>query len=507
MAKKPSYDELFARVIELEKSADKHRSLVENASDLLYRTDADGKITYLSKSAHDLAGYTMEEAIGLDMARDVYLVAEEREQFLSLIKRDGKVKNFEARLKRKDGSVWWASTNAYFFYNRDGEIGGVEGIARDITEYKTAQAKLFKQTQRIKVFFNSLGDAIFVHPLKKEGFAPFVEVNNVACERYGYSYEEFLQLSAPDITLRSDAEAHSSRSHRRKLLEKGHLIIESVHINKAGDKFPVEINSNIIYEDGNPYILAVVRDISERKNMDAHLMKIKQLEAVKTLSEGVAHEFNNALNVVTGNIELLQMALSDHDVVNTFDQEVSGSIKRLQRLTKQLHAYARGGNYKAENLNLNDIIKNTSPVISSKLDSDIMVDTDLSGDISMIRADVDQLQVVLSAVLTNASEAGAKHIHIRTAEREIDDNFASSHRGIIPGSYVVLTIEDNGQGMDEETKNRIFDPFFSTKFQGRGLDMAAVYGIVKNHGGYIYIDSGPGKGTTVYVILPPVKQE
>ena len=505
MAEKPSYDDLFARVEELEKSVEKYRSLAGNACDLLYRTDTEGRIIYLSQSVYELSGYTVDEALGMDMARDVYLIAEEREQFLSMLKREGKVRNFEARLKRKDGSVWWALTSAHFFHDQDGGIGGVEGIARDITEYKSAEEKLFKQTQRIKVFFNSLDDAIFVHPLKEEGFAPFEEVNHIACERYGYSYEEFLQLSGPDITLRSDADVHSSQSHRRKLREEGHLVFESVHIKKTGEKFPVEVNSNVIYEDGKPYILAVVRDISERKNMEAHIIKIKQLEAITTLSEGIAHEFNNALNVVTGNIELLQIALSDHDVVNTFNQEVSGSIQRLQRLTKQLHAYARGGKYKTENINLNDIIKNISPAILSKLDSNIMVDIDLSENLSMIKADVDQVQVVLSAVLANASEAGAVRIHIRTGEREVDEAFASSHQGIVPGNYIILTVEDNGKGMDEETRRRIFDPFFTTKFQGRGLDMAAVYGIIKNHDGYIYVDSEPGKGSIVRILIPPVK--
>ena len=173
---------------ELESSVESYRSLVENACDLLYRTDNEGKITYLSNSVCELSGYTMEEALGLDMARDVYLVPEEREEFLSILKKDGEVRNFAARLKRKDGSVWWALTSARYFHNQDGEIGGVEGIARDITELKSSEERLNKQTQRIRVFFNSLKDAIFVHPLKEEGFAPFVEVNKVACDRYGYSY-------------------------------------------------------------------------------------------------------------------------------------------------------------------------------------------------------------------------------------------------------------------------------------------------------------------------------
>lgn len=135
----PSYNELLARVNSLEESESRYRSLAENTSDLLYRTDIHGKITYLSKSVQELSGYTMEEALGLNMAEDVYLVPEEREEFLSILRKDGKVTNFLARLKRKDGSIWWAMTNAHFFLDGKGEIGGVEGIARDITELKTAQ--------------------------------------------------------------------------------------------------------------------------------------------------------------------------------------------------------------------------------------------------------------------------------------------------------------------------------------------------------------------------------
>lgn len=150
VSEKPTYNELLAKVRELEESESRYRSLAENTSDLLYRTDTQGKIIYLSKSVSEISGYTMEEAVGLNMARDVYLVPEERKEFLSILKKEGKVRNFLARLKRKDGSVWWASTNAHFFLDRDGKIGGVEGICRDITELKQAQEAQKKLIEELK---------------------------------------------------------------------------------------------------------------------------------------------------------------------------------------------------------------------------------------------------------------------------------------------------------------------------------------------------------------------
>lgn len=150
MDKEPDHKELLARVKKLEEDIRKYRSLAENTSDLLYRTDTEGRIIFLSKSVSELSGYTMEEALGLNMAKDVYLVPEEREQFLSTLKRDGKVRNFTARLKRKDGSIWWASTNAHFFLDQDGRIAGVEGIARDISELKQAQEAREKLIEELK---------------------------------------------------------------------------------------------------------------------------------------------------------------------------------------------------------------------------------------------------------------------------------------------------------------------------------------------------------------------
>lgn len=137
-------------------------------------------------------------------------------------------------------------------------------------------AELTEQSQRIKTFFNSINDAIFIHPLKKEGFAPFVEVNDIACERYGYTHDELMNLSAPDITARPDVNGHAEPNCRKTLLEKKQLVFETFHIKKSGETFPVEINSNIFLQNGKPHILAVVRDITDRKMAEKELRKREQ---------------------------------------------------------------------------------------------------------------------------------------------------------------------------------------------------------------------------------------
>lgn len=156
VAEKPTYDELVSMVEKLKESESRYRSFAENTSDLLYRTDIHGKIIYLSRSVFELSGYTMEEAIGLNMAKDVYLVPEERDEFLSILKKEGKVRNFAARLKRKDGSIWWASTNSHFFLDKNGKIGGVEGICRDITELKVTQEAQKKLIEELKTAMSEI---------------------------------------------------------------------------------------------------------------------------------------------------------------------------------------------------------------------------------------------------------------------------------------------------------------------------------------------------------------
>jgi signal transduction histidine kinase len=176
----------------------------------------------------------------------------------------------------------------------------------------------------------------------------------------------------------------------------------------------------------------------------------------------------------------------------------------MHHLTNQLLAYARGGKYHAKEISLSYFVKDTLPLLIHDIKSTITIETDLPQDIQNIKADSVQMQMVLSATLSNASEAieDRGNISISCRDEEIPAETAEKYQGVTPGAYVKLSIVDDGAGMDEATRSRLFEPFYTTKFQGRGLGMAAVYGIVKNHSGWIVVDSEPGKGTSVNIYLP-----
>ena len=272
-----------------------------------------------------------------------------------------------------------------------------------------------------------------------------------------------------------------------------------------GDRW-VEINTVVIQWQGAPASLNFLRDITARKRIEATASQIQKMEAVGALAGGIAHQFNNALSGITGHIDLLKLALPDHPTAIRYCEAMLKSARSMAGLTQQLLAYARGGKYQPRILSLADLVRDVLPIMEAADDKRIRIETALSPRTPRVHADAVQMRMVLLAVINNAAEAISKQtgrIRIETFDARIDPAAAEAFAGLPPGSYAGLSITDNGNGMAEEIRRRVFEPFFTTHFPGRGLGMAAAYGVVKNHGGYIYVDSEPGRGTTVHILLPP----
>jgi len=332
------------------------------------------------------------------------------------------------------------------------------------------------------------------------------------------SIENISQYKRKELIGKSLYDVYTNPKERDGLLK---LILDKEKVDdfeislsdKDGSKHLCSITTLLVKdEQGKPIkLVGSMRDISERKQsederkkIETQLQQAQKMEAIATLAGGVAHEFNNALMGTMGNIELLKMDLPQDERRDRYFEAMKRSGHRMSRLTDQLLAYAQGGKYRPENLKLDDFVIETVPILQHDLNSAVRVETHFSKDISYIKADYAQMQIVLSAILANSNEAIEDEglIKITAGNEDLDEDFTKQHPGFKPGPYVCLTIEDDGKGMDEETRSGIFEPFFTTKFQGRGMGMAAVYGIVKNHDGWIAVDSELGKGTTIRIYLP-----
>jgi two-component system, cell cycle sensor histidine kinase and response regulator CckA len=245
-------------------------------------------------------------------------------------------------------------------------------------------------------------------------------------------------------------------------------------------------------------------DITEIKRLQLRLRQAWKMEAIAALAGGIAHEYNNALANIVGYVQLMKLNQPKHVEVEQFADKIMASAQRMSSLTDQILAFARGGKYWPRSASLNEFVQNEFSLIRPSLQPEIEVITELQDDVILVEMDDSQFKFVLAALLANASEAMGNRgrIYIKTKNVTVDEKSSSEKAGLKPGLYACLQVEDNGSGMDEDTRQRIFEPFFSTKYSGRGLGMAAVYGIIKNHGGWIGVDSTLNSGTVVSIFIP-----
>jgi PAS domain S-box-containing protein len=337
----------------------------------------------------------------------------------------------------------------------------------------------------------------------------FAYVNETIKNTLGYSWEELQKLSLSDV----DRSFLPWPEFMKRLREKGVLIFESSHLTKSGSVYPVEVTAEYTRFNGNEYVIAFIRDVTRRqrteealRESEEQLRHAQKMEAVGRLAGGVAHDFNNLLTTISGYTELLLLKLNEDDALRADAEHVMCAAGRAAVLTRQLLAFSRKQILQPRVLALNEIIANTENMLGRLIGEDIQIITDLAPELQPVKADQGQIEQVIMNLAVNARDAmprGGKFT-LATANAIIDEDSARDIPGAIQGSFVCLTISDTGIGMDRETVAHIFEPFFTTKGpeEGTGLGLSIVYGIIRQHGGWINIRSEPGQGVTFNIYLP-----
>ncbi len=493
-------------------------SILKSIPDVIYRLNPKGKITFISDAVLRY-GYKPEDLLGTNILDLVHPEDKEKSVYRINERRTGerRTKSFEIRLMTAEGRAVFFEDRSeavpmqpVFLLEAEGIYAtdhplektflGTQGIARDITERKRTEDEMTVLGQALR----SISESVCVTDLENT----ITFVNDAFCNTYGYKRNELMGQSISIVR-----GADSSEDLYKNILPeslKGGWKGEIVNKRKDGSEFPVHLSTAVIYEQsGYPIaLIGVATDITDRKHLETQLQQSQKLEAIGKLAGGVAHDFNNLLTVIQGYSELLLAKINVNDPIVEQIKQINHAASRAEALTRQLLAFSRKQIMQPRVIDLNNLINDMRDMLQRLIGADIEFNVNLNKSLGKIKADRGQIEQVIMNLAVNARDAmkqGGK-MAIDSHNVTLDEEFIKIYPEAEVGRYVRISLSDTGLGMDEETQAHIFEPFFTTKDKGEGtgLGLATVYGIIKQSGGYIYVDSEPNKGTTFNLYFPRV---
>jgi two-component system cell cycle sensor histidine kinase/response regulator CckA len=451
-----------------------------------------------------LSGYSKEEVVGRS-GLDIGLWARpgDRESFLTALGKHGHIRNYETELIGKNGESRTILLSAGIM--NLGEEQHLLAIGKDIEDIKRAEEALRVSEEKYRKVVETAHDGIFI---AQDGFIKFPNPQLAIVS--GYSLEDlskkpFLEFVHPD-----DLELVATTHERRMKGESVPNTYSFKAINKSGDTVWVELSSAFLRWEGRPASLNFLRDITRQKRLEAQLAHAQKMEAVGTLADGIAHDFNNLLQAVQGYTELLLRRDGESARGRQELEQIRRAAMRGADLTRQLLTFSRKIESSLAPLDLNRIVEDVRSLLERTIPKIVKIELKLADNLERVNADASQVEQILMNLALNARDAMPEGGTLRIETRNVIVGKESSRNqpDLTPGSYVLLTVCDTGQGMTEATLENIFDPFFTTKEVGKGtgLGLAMVYGLVKNHDGHILCASRPGEGATFEIYLPSVRR-
>ncbi len=481
-----------------------YRTLFESASDGITVTDAQLRYVDANATACRMFGYAREELLARSIP-DV-LAAEEMPRLAPFTEgmTAGEVLKSEWRFRRKDGSLFLCEVCAIVLPD-----GRLLSIGRDITERKRVAEELGKSQERLSLAIQAtqLGTFDFSPKTGTLIWSELTRCHFGLLSRAEVSYDVFLLGIHPDDRDRVHATVQSL------LLpgSDGQYAIEyrTVGIEDGIERFVSSWGRVLFDSEGQPVrFIGVTLDISERKRLEDQYRQAQKLESVGRLAGGVAHDFNNLLTVINGYSDMMLGDLSAGDPMHDSVTEIRIAGERAAALSRQLLVLSRKQVIQPKDVNLNDIIVEVERMLGRVIGEDIRLECVLSPCLGSVLADPGQLHQVLMNLAINARDAmpTGGTLRIETRNIDLDDRLAEQHAYMKPGGYVQLQVSDTGSGMTKAVMSHLFEPFFTTKKVGvgTGLGLATVYGIVKQSGGSILVDSEPGKGAKFTIFLPRI---
>jgi len=407
----------------------------------------------------------------------------------------------------KDGKPRYFETNAYPLKDSSGAITAAIETLMDVTDLITLEKQLEEVKERYRKLYDDAPD--MMHSVDRDG--NIIICNQTEAKALGYEVAELTGRPQQDIIV--DEERDSCIGKMDSLKTTGFFEGELTLLAKDGRRIPVFIRSKAIHDKDGAFLMSdtIARDITEKKSLEAQLFHAQKMEAVGLLAGGVAHDFNNVLTAIVGYGNLLLMKKELDSVSRGYAEQVLAATERATTLTQGLLAFSRKQIISPKPVRLGDIVKQLEKILSKVIGEDVELRVFLSPLEAAVMADAGQIDQVLMNLAANARDAmpDGGILIIETDFIEFDEDYVRRHAFAQPGKYMLISVTDTGQGIDAKTREKIFEPFFTTKEVGKGtgLGLSMVYGIVKQHNGYINVYSEPGKGTTFRIYLPVIERE
>ncbi|HOO44960.1 MAG TPA: PAS domain S-box protein [Deltaproteobacteria bacterium] len=485
----------------IRKSEERYRTIFESTATANIIVAEDSTILMANNDFADLCGYSKQELEG-NMSWTVFIHSDDL----------ARMKTYHQKRRTDPESA--PSSYEFRAINRRGEVLNLllstavipetnESIVSmiDISAWKRSEQAKIESEARFKELAELLPETVY--EADKDGV--FLYVNKTGFEKFGYTCEDInTGKSVFDMIIPVD---HPRMIATYERLAKGEQVGlgEYTARRKDGSTFPALVHATAIFHEGKPVgHRGFVIDISEKKNLEDQLIRAQKLEAIGTLAGGIAHDFNNLLMGILGSISLILMQTDQKNPIHDRLKSIEEYVQRGSDLTKQLLGFARGGKYEVRPTDLGEFTRESSELFG-RTKKEIRIHHKAHEGLWTVEVDRGQIEQVLLNLYVNAWHAmphgGDLYLSVENVEL---DSVSVRPYEIEPGRFVKVTVTDTGTGMDEATKSRIFEPFFTTKERGRGtgLGLASAYGIIKNHGGFINVESERNVGTTFMIYLP-----
>ena len=491
--------ELSAKVHEQIGTENQYRNLVDSTSDALYLVDASGRYLFMNNNHAQRMSIPKGKAAGLSF-KDFHS-PEQTAEFESRIRTvyETGISIHDEHQGSRDGGYFLRTFSPVRDSVDPKNIIAVSVISKEITKRRKLEEALLKSEEKYRQLIEHSSEAIFIITGGKISYA-----NSCTERMLGYSVGDLQVISFINLVISEDREMVFEQQKAILRADSSAVNISFRIVNKEGSTVWVATNSVAIHWENAPATLNFMHDITRQKRTETRLLQAQKMESIGTLAGGIAHDFNNLLMGIQGHTSLALLKLDKGDQTYEHIKTIENLVMSGASLTKHLLGFARGGKYEVKRVDLNDLIDKTSQTIG-RTKKEIRIHQQLENNLWPTDIDQRQIEQVLLNLFVNAWQAmpGGGDLYIVTMNTFLDESRFKTYSGK-SGRYVKISVTDTGTGMDEKTKERIFEPFFTTKEMGRGtgLGLASVYGIIKNHNGFINVYSEKGQGSTFNIYLP-----